>query len=142
MRLFLFCFILASHALGQNANQPQKESHLDIRSSSVLFSIVDLDLNKVIWLERTVNLEYFLKMKLKDQERILKLSGKEASSIDREFASGFLKCQYELPESRKDCEVILRLKMKSEAQEICKKEDEKTRLTRTLFQKLDKLFSQ
>ena len=140
MRLFLICLILTSQVLGQNANQPQKESNLDLRTNLTLFSITDLSLEKVIWLERTANLEYFLRMKQNDQVKILKIPSREATMLDREFASGFLKCQYEFPESPKQCEVTLRLKMKSETQEICHKEDQKTREMGAIFQKLNKLF--
>jgi hypothetical protein len=140
MRLFFICLILSTHVFGQNGHQPQKESHLDIRSSAIVFSIADLPLKKSIWLERTPNLEYFLKLKQSEQLKIIKISSREASRLDREFASRFLKCQYELPQSPKDCVVTLRLTMKSEAQEICEKEDQKTQEMVGLFKKLHELF--
>ena len=140
MKLVLFCLIISTHIFGQSSNQPTKESSLDIRTNLVLFSMADLSLEKVIWLERTANLEYSLRMKQKDEVKILKISSREATRIDREFASKFLKCQYELPLAPKDCEATLRLKMKSEYQEICNKEDQKTREINSLFQKLNRLF--
>ena len=102
--------------------------------------MADLTLEKVIWLERSANLEYFLRMKQKDEVKILKISSREATKIDREFASGFIKCQYGSPAAPKNCEVTLRLKMKSESQEICNKEDQKTQEMGALFQKLSGLF--
>lgn len=140
MRLFFICLVLSAHALGQNTHQPQKESHLDIRTNSIIFLLESLPLKKVFWLERTPNLEYFLKMENNRQQKILKISSREALRIDREFASKFLKCQYELPESTKNCNVTLRLKMKSETQEICDKEDQKAQEIESLFKKLQELF--
>ncbi len=140
MRLFLFCLILSTHVLGQNDNQPQKESSLDIRTNFLVFSITELNPEKVIWLERTANLEYFLRMKQNNQLKIVKISSRDGTKLDQEFASRFLKCQYELPESSKDCEVTLRLKMKSEEQHICKKDEQKAQEIKSLFKRLDMLF--
>lgn len=123
--LFL-CFV-CSFSWAQHSEQPQKESTFDLRTQSVLFSIEIPQDKKMYLLERTANLDYFLRLKTKNNETIKKMAGREAQKLDRDFASRFLRCQYEIPSEKGDCKVTFRLLMKGERQDICQKDEKKTR---------------
>lgn len=105
-----------------------------------MFSIEDTEEDSVYWLERTANLDYFLRMKEGDDEEIRKVDTRDAKKVDMDFASRFLKCQYELPPSPKDCKVTLRLSMKGETQDICKKDDKKAQEMMPFLKALMKRF--
>ena len=106
-----------------------------------MFSIEEVDEDKTIWLERTSNLDYFLRMKKKDDdERIQKITTPDARKLDMTFASTFLKLQYELPPSPEECTVTLRLNMKGEGQNVCEKEDKKTQEIEPIIKDLVKRF--
>lgn len=139
MHYIIFIFILAFSSFGQNS-QPVKESATDLRSGIVMFSIEDVSDETIIWLERTAGLDYFLKIKIEDEEKIKKITTKEAVALDADFASRFLKCQYEYTASEKGCKVTLRLTLKGDTQEICKKEDKKTQEIFPFFKTLEKRF--
>lgn len=126
MRFILF-FLIVTSAYAQYSSQPEKESSSDLRTGLLVFAIEDVEDEKKVWLERTPNLDYFLRMKEEDEEeKIQKITTRDAKKLDMEFASKFLKLQYELPPSPKGCEVTLRLNMKGESQDVCRKEDKKT----------------
>src|SRR5688500_14948779 len=98
--------LLLAHSLGavaQHSEQPQKESSLDLRNVSTIFSIDGND--KSYFLERTSNLEYFLRAREGSREDIRKVSSKEAQKLDRDFARHFLRCQYEIEGIPGNCEV-------------------------------------
>lgn len=140
MRFIVFILMVTS-AFAQHSSQPQKESSTDLRSGLLMFSIEDVEEERVIWLERTPNLDYFLRMKEEDEdEKIQKITTKDAKKMDMEFASRFLKLQYELPPSPSGCKVTLRLNMKGEGQNICNKEDQKTREVEPVMKDLLKRF--
>ncbi len=141
MPLLLIILFYVVGGLAQHAEQPIKEETSDLRSQSVLFSAEDLNQKKLLWLERTVNLDYFLRFKDKGEEQILKLASREGARLDREFASRFLKCQYELASNPGDCKVVYRLGMKGEGQEICEKDDKKTQEVQPFLTELEKRFS-
>lgn len=137
---FIILFLIfASAVLAQNS-QPQKESSEDLRSGIVMFSLEDISDEKILWLERTQGLDYFLKIKIEDEEKIQKVTTKEAKVLDAQFASRFLKSLYEYPASESRCKVTLRLTMKGETQEICKKDDKKTQEMMPFFKDLEKRF--
>ncbi len=139
--IFLFTFLTFSTALlAQHSEQPQKESSDDLRNQNVLFSIEVQDGKKLYWLERSASLDYFLRSKKGKEESIQKISSKDAQKLDMNFASSFLKCQYELPSVDGECKLTLRLTMKGEAQEICAKDDQKNQVINSFVQELIKLF--
>ncbi len=137
--LIIFGFL--SFANAQYSEQPLKESSHDLRTQIVLFSVDVKSDSKTLMLERTSNEDYFLRLKDRGQESIKKISGREAVRLDREFASKFLKCQYELPMIEGDCKVTLRLMMKGEVQELCEKDDKKTQEVIPFLAELVKRFS-
>lgn len=140
MRFMLF-FLIVTSAFAQHSSQPQKESTSDLRTGLLMFSIEDTDEEMIVWLERTPNLDYFLRMKEEDEEeKIQKITTRDAKKIDREYASKFLKLQYELPPSPNGCKVTLRLNMKGEKQNVCEKEDKKTQEIRPIIKDLLKRF--
>ena len=140
MRLAFFFLILSLSTFAQHASQPVKESSADLRSGIVMFSIEDVSEEKVYCLERTPNLDYFLRMKEEEDEEIRKVDTRDARKLEMDFASRFLKCQYELPPSPEECKVTLRLSMKGEQQKICKKEDKKTQEIVPFYKELAKRF--
>ncbi len=139
MHYILFILTLISTSFAQNS-QPQKESSADLRNGIVVFSVEDIARETTIWLERTQGLDYFLKIKIEDEEKIQKVTTKEAKSLDADFASRFLKCQYEHPVSEPGCRVTLRLTLKGDSQDICKKDDKKTQEIVPFFKDLEKRF--
>lgn len=140
MRFAVIFFFLSLSAFAQHASQPAKESTADLRTGIVMFSIEDKEEDALYWLERTANLDYFLRMKMDDEEKILKIDTRDAKKLDMDFASRFLKCEYELPPSPKDCEVTLRLSMKGEIQNICTKDEKKTQEMKPFLKALIKRF--
>ncbi len=139
MRFFLL-LILPYAAWAQHSDQPAKESSTDLRSQSVLFSIEIPEDKKTILLERTAGMDYFLRRKTKGDEDLVKIASREATRLDRAFASSFLKAQYEIPSAAGKCEVTLRLNLKGEAQDICEKDEKKSREFETLIDDLSKRF--
>lgn len=137
--LFLLTLIILP-ACAQHSEQPKKEDNSDLRSQSMLFSVEDVAKKKLLWLERTANLDYFLYSRVKDDEEMIKLASKEGAKIDREFSARFLKCQYELPTIEGTCEVTHKLNMKGETLEICKKDDKKTQEMASFVAELSKRF--
>ena len=140
MPVLLLSLLLNFYAWGQYSEQPSKEDTTDLRSQSVLFSMEDVSAKKVVWLERTANLDYFLRFKNGNEELIRKLASREGAKLDREFASRFLKCQYEIENTPGDCQVTLRLTMKGESQDICQKDDKKAQEITPFMSELQKRF--
>lgn len=124
MRFLFLIFILSLPAFSQT-QQPEKESKDDLRAGLVMFSIEDIGEDTTYWLERTTGEDYFLRMKEDDDEKIMKISSKDAKKLDMSFASKFLKLMYELPPSPEGCKVTLRLTMKGENQDMCGKDEKK-----------------
>lgn len=139
IRFLIICSCM-THAYAQYSEQPQKESSSDLRSQTVLFSLEDVQKKATYALERTASQDYFLKLKDSEGDEILKISSREALKLDREFASKFLRCQYELASAEGKCDVTLRLSMKGESQEICKKDDKKSQEFVPLLESLSKRF--
>ena len=140
MPVLLLSLLFNFYAWGQHSEQPSKEDTTDLRSQSVLFSMEDVNTKKVYWLERTANLDYFLRLKNGGEELIRKLASREGAKLDREFASRFLKCQYEIENAPGDCQVTLRLTMKGESQDICQKDDKKAQEITPFMSELQKRF--
>jgi hypothetical protein len=141
MPLFLFLTLFLNLAVwAQHSEQPAKEDTTDLRAQSVLFSMEDVAKKKVLWLERTANLDYFLRLKEDKEEVIRKLASREGAKLDREFASRFLKCQYEIESPAGDCQVTLRLTMKGESQDICVKDEKKAQEIVPFMSQLEKRF--
>lgn len=130
----------SSLALAQYSEQPLKESTSDLRSQTVLFSIDMPDDKKTFVLERTASEDFFLRQRFKGKETIQKVAGREAQRLDREFASKFLKTQYEIATKEGDCEVTIHLVMKGESQDICEKDNEKSREFKPFVENLTKRF--
>jgi hypothetical protein len=126
LKVFTIYFAILTSAFAAYSEQPAKESSTDLRSQIVLFSVEILQDQKTYLLERTASEDYFLRLKVKDSETIKKVAGREATRLDRDFASRFLRCQYEIPTKDGDCKVTLRLTMKGEDQQICDKDDKKS----------------
>lgn len=141
MRFILLTFFITSFCFGQSDSQPQKESTSDLRAGIVMFSILDKSDETNIWLERTSGLDYFLK-KEKDSEIQVtqKITTKEAAQLEKDFASMFLKVQYEIPAITDDCSVTLHLVMKGDEQKICKKEEKKTQEINSFLKEIAKKF--
>lgn len=124
MRFLLLFFLLSISAFAQTP-QPEKESKDDLRAGLIMFSIEDVGKETTYWLERTIAEDFFLRMKEEDDEKIMKISSKDAKKLDMDFASKFLKIMYELPASPEGCKVTLRLSMKGETQDVCGKDEKK-----------------
>lgn len=137
----LLILLFTANLWAQHSSQPEKESSADLRTGIMVFSIDHLGDEKKIWLERTANLDYFLHMQIEeDDEKIQKITTKDAKQMDMDFASRFLKCQYELPPSEEGCKVTLRLTMKGEALEVCRKDDKKTQAIEPFYKEIEKRF--
>lgn len=138
--ILLVITAICSMAFAQYSEQPLPESASDLRSQYIMFSIEIPEEKKTYFLERTSGQDYFLRFKDKDAEKIKKVAGRVAQSIDRDFASRFLKVQYEIPTAKGDCKVTLRLYMKGEKQDLCTKDDKKTQELRPFIEEMSKRF--
>jgi hypothetical protein len=138
--IILLLGTLSTFAAAQYSEQPLKESTSDLRSQTVLFSIEIPDDKKTYALERTASEDFFLRLKYKGNESIRKVAGREATRLDREFSSKFLKSQYEISSKEGSCEVSIRLVMKGEGQEICEKDELKSQEFKPFVDGLAKRF--
>lgn len=136
--LVLFLFITS--AIAQHSEQPVKEDSTDLREEVVVFSIENVADEKSWVLERSPSFTNVLRKKDKDGEIIRKIDGRVAQKLDRDFASRFLKCQYEIAATDGECKVTLRLSMKGETQEICAKDDKKSQEIQAFLDDLNKRF--
>ena len=132
---------LCSLTFAQYSEQPLKESTSDLRSQTIMFSIEIPSDKKTYVLERTSGQDFFFRTKHKNDESIRKIAGRVAQSIDRDFASRFLKIQYEIASVEGSCDVTLRLNMKGERQEVCAKDDKKSQEMKPFIEDLSKRFS-
>lgn len=141
MRLVFFLLFVSLSAFAQHQDQPLKESDSDLRTGIIMFSIDDLGEDTIYWLERTPNLDYFLRMKEDDDdETIRKVDSRDAKKMEMDFASRFLKIQYEIESEKGDCKVTLRLTLKGESYDICKKDEKKAQEFAPFLQALSKRF--
>lgn len=138
--LLLIIMAFTSVSYGQYSEQPAKESSSDLRSQMVLFSVEIPKEKKTYLLERSANESYFLRMIEGDKVTMRKIASREATKLDREYASRFLKCMYEIPSETGDCQVTLRLQMKGDEQDICEKDDRKHQEFSVLLSKISKFF--
>ena len=138
--IFVVLLSLSFSVMAQYSEQPLKESSIDLRSQTILFSVEIPDDKKTYILERTANQDFFLRLKYKNDETLRKIGGRDALKLDRDFSSRFLRCQYEIPSKDGDCEVTLRLRMKGEEQDICEKDDKKSQEMTALITELAKRF--
>lgn len=140
MRFIFLLLLFTLSALAQHTDQPVKESVSDLRSNMVMFSIEEASDDKIYWLERTAGEDYFLRMKDGEDETLQKISSRDARAMDMDFASRFLKVQYEIPAGEGKCQVTLRLTMKGDSQDICKKDDKKAQEITPFLKALTKRF--
>jgi hypothetical protein len=140
MKMILIFLSLMNLALAQHQEQPQKESSSDLRAHFILLSVEMPESKKIYTLERTAAQDYFLRLRHKKEEKILKVTSRDALKLDKDFASRFLKCQYEFEPQNGDCDVTLRLSMKGEKQNICEKEEGKARELQPFLSELAKRF--
>lgn len=140
MKFLIFTLLLTFAVHAQHSDQPQKESNSDLRSQSVIFSVEIVKEEKTFWLERTANMDYFLRKKEKGEETIKKLDGRVAKKLDLDFASRYLKCQYEISDVPGECKVTLRLSLKGETQSICQKDEKKSQEILSFISELTKRF--
>lgn len=137
---FLFLIFILSLPVFSQTQQPEKESKDDLRAGLIMFSMEDIGEDTTYWLERTTGQDYFLRMKEDDDEKIMKISSKDAKKLDMDFASKFLKLMYELPPSPEGCKVTLRLTMKGETQDMCGKDEKKAQEMVPFMKELAKRF--
>ena len=126
--------------MAQHSEQPLKEDSTDLRDQTIVFSIENVGEEKTWLLERSPSFTNVLRMKDKEGETVRKIDGRVAQKLDRDFASRFLKCQYEITAAEGDCKVTLRLSLKGETQEICAKDDKKSQEIRAFVEDLNKRF--
>ena len=120
-------FLFMHLSLAFTTDQPVAEPASDLRGRFVMFSVDVLEGERTFALEKTVNGEYFLKQKYNKAMQLVKIAGREAVKLDRAFSTHFLSCQFEIPEVSGDCKVTLRLNLRGESQDICLKDEQKTR---------------
>jgi len=123
---FLILTLLICDSFALTTDQPIAEPNQDLRAQHSVLSVEQVESERVFSLDKTVNGEYFLRQKLKNQDSLIKLAGREASRIDNIFSKHFLACQFEIPHVDGDCKVTLRLKLRGDIQEICLKDEQKT----------------
>lgn len=139
MKLFL-CLFFSLSAFAQSPEQPVKENDQDLRSNLTIFRIEDVKNDKVYILNRTTLLDHYLKYIKGDEEELRKVDSRDAKKLDSDFASKFIRIQYEIPAVEGKCKVTLRLMMKGEEQEICEKDEKKSQEVATFVQELAQRF--
>jgi len=119
---------------------PAKENNLDLRSNTVLFTLEDVAAKKTFMLERSNYHDHFLRLKNKGEESVRKIDSRDAKKLDMDFASRFIKIQYEFPPGTENCTSTYRLGMKGEDQGVCEKEDQKSQVLAPILLELTKRF--
>ncbi len=142
MRTLLITLLFSHQLMAQHAEQPLplQDNVEDMRQATVLFSIEDVREKRHYWLERTPALDHFLRLKKGSEEVLKKADSREAKKLDLSFAAGFLRCQYQLPTAPGNCQVVYKLNMKGEEQEICAKDDKKSQEIQAFLKELNKRF--
>jgi hypothetical protein len=138
IKLIVLLFSFAVYA--QSPDQPVKESSTDLRNQLAIFQIEDVKSGKTFVLFRTNQLEHYLRLKNDKEETLRKVDTKDAKKLDSDFASRFLKSQYEIPSEKGDCKVTLRLIMKGEEQDLCEKDEKKTQEVAPFVDELSRRF--
>ncbi len=123
--VFLIISIILNFSYAQYPGQPEKESSTDLRSRFQLFRLEIVQDQIYYQLERSSNEEYFLTTQTNKQKSLTKITRVHAIKLDQLFSSEFLKAEFEILAKEGPCEVTLRLTMKGQEQQICKKDDEK-----------------
>lgn len=136
MHWFFSLVLFSSMVWGQHSEQPSAEETSDLRKQTIIFSLEKS--NSVVWLERTANLDYFLRSKEGDALRMQKVDSRSAKKLEMDFASKFIKYQFEMAPGQ--CDIVLKISLQGEVQDVCKKDDEKTREFSGLFSELLKKF--
>ena len=130
-------------SFAQHSEQPQKENNMDVRNSIVLFSIEDKDDEKTFSLERSVEFDHYLKIFDEDDKEIKsikKLDSKMANKLEVDFASHFLKIQYEMALVDGKCELVFKLNLKSDKIDICEKDEKKVETITPFLKSLKQQF--
>lgn len=140
MHLFLLILLLPMMASAQHSEQPAKENLEDLRTTKDLFSIEDVKSEVVYTLERSPQLEHYLRRSKDEDDAVKKTDSRDAKKLDMDFAARFIRSQYEHPTTPGDCKVVFRLNMKGEEQNICDKDDKKTQEFRSFVEELKKRF--
>lgn len=139
MPFLILLSLLSLEVFAQHSQQPVKEDNADLRNTSVLFTLEDLKAERLYWLERTANLDHFLRLKdERNQETLRKVDGRVAKRLDMDFASRFLRSHYEHPTQEGKCELLYRLSMKGESQDICGKDEKKSQEFDAFVKELNK----
>lgn len=139
MKIFVLLLLMNS-AYSMSTEQPAKEDSSDLREEVVVFSIEEVGKDKKWVLERSPSFTNVIRRIEDDKEMVRKIDGRMAQKLDRDFASRFLKCQYEIPTAEGDCKVTLRLTLKGDTQEICAKDDKKSQEIQAFVEDLHKRF--
>lgn len=126
LTLLLLLTTGTSQSFAFTTDQPLAEPNLDLRSQQSILSVELVESERAFSLDKTVNGDYFLRQTFQHEDRLIKIAGREASRIDRIFSKHFLSCQFEIPAIEGECKVTLRLKLRSDTQEICLKDEQKT----------------
>lgn len=140
MHFFIILVLAIGPSFAQHSEQPVKESTTDLRNQNILFSLEEVGSGRKWQLERTSSESHYLRQSEKGEEVVRKVDSKDASRMDRDFVSRFLKVQYEIPEVQGSCQLTLRLMMKGEKQELCQKDEKKTQEMMILVNDLSKRF--
>jgi hypothetical protein len=124
--LLIFQFLALAEA------PPQKENNLDLREDKTLFSLHDAKNNSLRNL-KIGGSEY--KLTIGSEER--KTEQTFAVEIDKEFASLFLRLQYEVDSPLKVCDKNYQLVLRNEILKICEKDEQRTRLIAEFLNKFN-----
>ena len=140
MYLLLIFVMTTLMSYAQHSEQPQKENTEDLRATVILFKIEDLSSGKTYQLERTFQLDHYLRLRFDDEILTKKTDSRDARKLDADFAARFIKVQYEIPAREGDCRVSYKLSMKGESQEVCKKDEKKGQEIASFVEGLQKRF--
>lgn len=140
MKILGLILLSLSCAFAQHTEQPQKESATDLRTNTLLFSVDDVASKRIFTLERTPSLDHYLRRVEGGEQVVHKVDSRQAKLWDAEFGKHFLKTQYEIEAVAGSCEIMLKLNLKGETQEICKKDDKKNQEFAPFLSQLNQRF--
>jgi|GEM_PF-3810937 len=125
--LSLFFLVSCSHLAG--------ESEQTISSLVTIFELEDFEDEEILSLERTMDYEFYLRLRRDNEEdKLKKVSAKLAKSWEKEFAQDYI--QWSVEKRATPCEASYRLSLHGDELSLCEKEDQKAQEVNAFYQKI------
>jgi hypothetical protein len=97
---------------------------MDARTAA---KIADLDIDEQLALAKVKPGDEMGRRKVSKDFADQRSDIQDSANVDKAFSANFLSCQFEIPETKGECKVTLRLKLHGDGIQLCLKDEQKTR---------------